>query len=297
MQADPGLAAIVLVYGVQGGLGLSRLATSYFLKDELALDPAAIALLTSAAAAPWLVKPLWGALSDAVPLLGYRRRSYLALSGLVGAAGWAALATAVHSREAALAALLATSLSTAVADVVVDGLVVERARHGEGDGGALAEAGSLQSLCWGASAVGGIASAYFSGSLVQALGPRPVMGLTAVLPLLVCAVAPLVADTPAALPSVGGAAAALAAEASALASVLRRRSVWAPAAFVFLWQAAPNCDTAWFFFVTEKLNFQPEFLGQVRPRLPRGCLRVAPPPCGSQRAACRCALLAASRPS
>ena len=28
-------------------------------------------------------------------------------------------------------------------------------------------AGSLQSLCWGSAAVGGIVSAYFSGSLVQ----------------------------------------------------------------------------------------------------------------------------------
>jgi hypothetical protein len=53
-------------------------------------------------------------------------------------------------------------------------------------------AGSLQSLCWGSSAVGGIASAYFSGSLVQAYGSQAVFGLTAVFPLIVSASALLI---------------------------------------------------------------------------------------------------------
>ena len=34
-------------------------------------------------------------------------------------------------------------------------------------------AGTLQSLCWASAAVGGVASSYFSGSLVQAGGPSP----------------------------------------------------------------------------------------------------------------------------
>jgi hypothetical protein len=50
---------------------------------------------------------------------------------------------------------------------VVDSMVVERAR-GESQGAA----GSLQSLCWGSSATGGIVSAYFSGSLVETYGTR-----------------------------------------------------------------------------------------------------------------------------
>ena len=49
---EPDVAAIVLVYFVQGALGLSRLATSFFLKDELHLDPAQLSLLTGAATLP-----------------------------------------------------------------------------------------------------------------------------------------------------------------------------------------------------------------------------------------------------
>lgn len=50
---------------------------------------------------------------------------------------------------------------------VVDSMVVERAR-----GETQSTSGSLQSLCWGSSAFGGIVSAYFSGSLVDTYGTR-----------------------------------------------------------------------------------------------------------------------------
>lgn len=46
-------------------------------------------------------------------------------------------------------------------------MVVERAR-----GESQSMSGSLQSLCWGSSAFGGIVSSYFSGSLVETYGVR-----------------------------------------------------------------------------------------------------------------------------
>lgn len=55
-----------------------------------------------------------------------------------------------------------------------------------------ATAGSLQSLCWGSSAVGGIMSAYFSGSLVEQYGSSTVFILTAIFPLIVSASALLI---------------------------------------------------------------------------------------------------------
>jgi hypothetical protein len=46
-------------------------------------------------------------------------------------------------------------------------MVVERAR-----GESQSTSGSLQSLCWGSSALGGVLSAYFSGSFVDTYGVR-----------------------------------------------------------------------------------------------------------------------------
>ncbi|KAJ9521344.1 hypothetical protein QJQ45_001282 [Haematococcus lacustris] len=148
----------------------------------MGLDPSPelVAVLTGLAGLPWMVKPLYGFISDSVPLLGYRRRSYLVLAGLLGTVGWSLLATWVTDAQGAAACMLLGSLSTAASDVLVDSIVVERAR-----GAPQATAGSLQSLCWGSAAVGGIVSAYFSGSLVETYGTRFVFGVTALFPLIV----------------------------------------------------------------------------------------------------------------
>jgi len=45
---------------------------------------------------------------------------------------------------------------------------------------------------------------------------------------------------------------------------LRQPRVLLPVAFVFLWQATPSSETAFFYFVTEDLGFGAEFLGRVR---------------------------------
>ncbi len=110
-KPTPELVAILLVYFVQGILGLARLAVSFFLKDNLALSPAEVSALMGIVAIPWMIKPLFGFISDGVPILGYRRRPYLILAGLLGTASWVALATVVHT---AWAATLAIALGVAV---------------------------------------------------------------------------------------------------------------------------------------------------------------------------------------
>lgn len=48
--------------------GLSRLAVTFFYKDELNLGPTEIGLLSAVGSAPWLVKPLWRARSPRRPV-------------------------------------------------------------------------------------------------------------------------------------------------------------------------------------------------------------------------------------
>ena len=269
----PEIAAIVLVYFVQGILGLSRLAKEFFVKDELGLDPAQASLIFTVSSFPWLVKPLWGFVSDAVPLFGYRRKSYLALCGVIGTVGGVALATVVDDVPSAAIAFTLGTLSTAFADVVIDGVVVSRARETESS----SASGALQSLCWGSVALGGILSAYYSGSLIETNGTRFVFGVTALFPLLIACAAALVREDPArderreddddAAAGPGPVSLGVWSSArelgSALWSVGKRRAIWAPTAFVFLWQATPNPGTSMFYFQTNELGFTPEFLGRV----------------------------------
>lgn len=250
------LVAILLVYFVQGILGLARLAISFFLKDDLNLGPAEVAALTGLATLPWTIKPLFGFLSDGLPIFGYRRRPYLFLSGLVGTAAWLVLATLAHTVWLAAAMILLSSMSIAIADVIVDSLVVERARQES-----QSEAGTLQSLSWGTSALGGLLTAYLGGLLLEHTSTRVVFAITATFPLIVSIVAWLISEEPAQEKSN---AQNVWSQIKQLKSAFSQRAIWMPALFLFLWQSTPSADAAFFFFTTNDLGFEPEFLGRVR---------------------------------
>ncbi|KAM1304691.1 hypothetical protein FF1_022209 [Malus domestica] len=267
VELCPDNVAVAMVYFVQGVLGLARLAVSFYLKDDLHLDPAETAVISGFSALPWLIKPVYGFISDSVPLFGYRRRSYLILSGLLGAVSWSLMATVVDSKFSVAFCIILGSLSVAFSDVVVDSMVVERAR-----GESQSMSGSLQSLCWGSSAFGGIVSSYFSGSLVDAYGVRFVFGVTALLPLMTSAVAIIVNEQPV-IDAAKGQNFPLAGQnlleswkqnVLQLRDAVRQPNVFFPTLFIFLWQATPHSESAMFYFTTNKLGFTPEFLGRVK---------------------------------
>ena len=254
------LIAILTVYFVQGILGLARLAVSFFLKDELGLSPANVSALFGIVALPWIIKPLFGFMSDGLPIFGYRRRPYLVLSGIIGTVSWIALATVVHSPIAATCAIALGSLSVAISDVIVDSLVVERARVES-----QAEAGSLQALCWGTTAVGSLITAYFSGLLLEHFTTRTVFEITALFPLIVSAAAWFISEVPVQKATdVNHNWLTVKDQIKQLRQAVTQKSIWLPTAFVFIWQATPTADAAFFFFTTNELGFPPEFLGRVR---------------------------------
>ncbi|MEA5541417.1 folate/biopterin family MFS transporter [Limnoraphis robusta Tam1] len=256
-KPTPQLMAILLVYFVQGILGLARLAVSFFLKDDLGMTPAEVSAMLGIIALPWVIKPVFGFISDGLPILGYRRRPYLILSGFLGAIAWIALATVVHSPLAATLVITLSSLSVAISDVIVDSLVVERARQES-----LSDVGSLQSLCWGTSALGGLITAYLSGFLLEIFSVQTIFLITASFPLIVCGVAWLITEE-----KVNGDRSNLDTvkqQLSQLRQAVTQKTIWLPMAFVFIWQATPTADSAFFYFTTNELGFQPEFLGRVR---------------------------------
>lgn len=255
-EPTPELLAILLVYLVQGVLGISRLAVSFFLKDDLGLTPAQTSALLGIAALPWVIKPLFGFLSDGLPIFGYRRRPYLVLAGLLGTGCWLAMATVIHSAWAATLAMTLNSLSVAVSDVIVDSIVVERARRES-----IEKAGSLQSISWGASAFGGLLTAYLSGFLLQQFSTQIVFGITAIFPLIVTLVAGLVTEAKVDHSSEWT---VVQQQMRDLWKAVSRPAILLPTAFVFIWQATPTAESAFFFFTTNELGFEPEFLGRVR---------------------------------
>ena len=73
---------------LEGVNGMSGLAFSYFMKNTLQVSPAALTSISSITAIPWTCKPLYGFISDAFPIFGYRRRPYFFIAGFFGALSW-----------------------------------------------------------------------------------------------------------------------------------------------------------------------------------------------------------------
>ncbi|MGB3239507.1 MAG: folate/biopterin family MFS transporter [Geitlerinemataceae cyanobacterium] len=255
-EPTPELMAILLVYFVQGILGLARLAVSFFLKDDLGLTPAEVSAMLGIVALPWTIKPLFGFMSDGLPILGYRRRPYLLLSGLLGVASWIALGTVVETAWQATLAISLGSFSVAIADVIADSLVVERVREES-----LSRVGSLQSLCLGTSAAGGLLTAYLSGFLLEHFSTRVIFLITASFPLLIAFTVALITEE-----RVQGQIdfSNMKQQVGQLKNAITQKSIWLPTLFLFIWQATPTAESAFFFFTTNELGFQPEFLGRVR---------------------------------
>jgi folate/biopterin transporter len=261
-KSTPELWGILTVYFVQGILGLARLAVSFFLKDDLGLNPAQMSALTGVAALPWVIKPILGFISDSLPIFGYHRRPYLILSGLLGSIVWIMLGTVVDDLWSATVSLLLISLSVAISDVIVDSLVVERTRQES-----LKKAGSLQSLTWGTSTLGGLITAYISGWLLQHLSNQTIFVITAVFPLIVAMVAGLITEKSVNKNDANKTASkkfSIKQHSQEIWKAFKQKSILFPVVFIFIWQATPNADSALFFFITNDLGFGPEFLGLVR---------------------------------
>ena len=92
-------------------------------------DAAQVAGASLLTALPWSLKPLYGLLSDAVPLLGSRRRGWLALVSGVAALALAIVALApADSGLVLVVGLAVATMAVAFADVVVDAHMVEVAQ-------------------------------------------------------------------------------------------------------------------------------------------------------------------------
>jgi folate/biopterin transporter len=251
------LIAILTIYFVQGILTLSRLAVSFFLKDELLLGPVQMSTIMGICTIPWMIKPLYGFISDSLPLFGYHRKPYIVISGILGCAAWLCLGTFVHTSTIATIMIVFSSLSVAISDVIVDSIVVERARN-ESE----AKIGSLQSLCWGSSAIGALCTAYLSGLLLEYFTTRIVFLITALFPLIISSVAWLITEKP--INKDHKKSNNTKDQLLKIRQAITQKTIWLPTLFIFIWHATPKTESAFFYFTTNELHFQPEFLGRIR---------------------------------
>ncbi|WOG83989.1 hypothetical protein DCAR_0103168 [Daucus carota subsp. sativus] len=166
--------AVLMVYGVSQGLGgaLARVGTEYYMKDVQKVQPSEAQVYSGITNIPWLVKPIWGLLTDVVPVFGYRRRPYFIFAGIFGLVSM--LFLSLHKNLHilfALLSLLVGSAGVAIADVTIDACVAQKS------GSHPVLAADMQSLCSLSASIGALIGFSLSGIFVHLIGPRGVYGL------------------------------------------------------------------------------------------------------------------------
>jgi len=203
---------------------------------------------------PWLIKPLYGLVTDLLPIRGRQRRPYLLLTSALAALGYLA-ACGLTEPEVLLWALMVTSVNTAFADVVTDAVMVT-----EGQKWNMVRV--FQGVQWTWLYVAGILAATVGGVLAGRVGPeggvRAAAALAALCPLafLVASWA-LVKEDPA--PPPAGFRQAVA----PLVTGFRTPQLWFAAVFMLFWNCMPGFGDPLYAHMSDRLHFTQTFIGNL----------------------------------
>ncbi len=202
---------------------------------------------------PWMIKPLYGLLSDFVPLAGTRRRSYLILTSGASVAGLACLYffPPLRGEYALLLLLLLTpTVGVAFSDVVVDALMVEK-------GQPRGLTGRLQSVQWTAIYAATIIAGLVGGWLSQRGRQTTAFLICALLTLVTFFLAwAFVREAPQRSPRAPWRRATW-----ELTSAFKSPVVLLAAAFLFLWNFNPFSTSVLYLHLTRDLGLSEQFYG------------------------------------
>jgi MFS family permease len=207
------------------------------------------------AGAPWIIKPMYGLLSDFVPLFGRRRKSYLIISTAATVAGLLAIYRMPLGQGSAtwlFLLLVVPSVGVAFSDVVVDALMIEK-------GQARGITGRLQSVQWAAMYVATILTGSLGGWLSEHDRQQDgflICGLLTALTLGLSVFVVRERPQPRAAETFRTAARGL--WRAACSPV-----VWGVGGFLFLWNFNPFSSDLLYLYMVDEMKFTEQFCGDT----------------------------------
>ncbi|MBV8478016.1 MAG: MFS transporter [Acidobacteria bacterium] len=248
-------AALVIVAGVLATTlaqpqVLARLPLQNLLKNELHTDRTANAAFFFWAGLAWYLKPFAGILTDAFPLFGNRRKSYILISATLAALSWLALMVTPHEYRGLLFVVIVINTFMMIASTAVGGYMVETAQATSGSGRLTAIRQFIQQACFviNGPAAGYLASIAFSwtaaacGGIMFMLVPVTVLFLNEQRKQL---------DSREVLDNAR----------RRLVEIGTARTMWAAAGLMALFYIAPGFATALFYRQQNELHFNTQMQG------------------------------------
>jgi predicted MFS family arabinose efflux permease len=268
-----------VVYFAQGMWGLPTQPITIILKER-GLSAGQVADFFLISGLPWLIKPVYGLVSDFVPLFGRRRKSYfLLMCGLAAAAGfWLAATDLVEhgpvrtlslalpqitlpflgpvspgwmfTAVAGVGIFTLMGLGLAFTDVLTDAVMVENGRP-------RGLTGAFQSVQWAAIYAASILVGVVGGHFAEKREVSTTLTIAACFPLMTFVMALLF---------IHEAPAARAGETfhdtwRAIRAAARGREIWLVSGLIFFFNFSPSFGPAFLYYQTDVLKFSQSFIG------------------------------------
>lgn len=240
-----------VVYFSQGMYHVADQTLTLTLKERLGMSAAQVGTFGTITLVPWVIKPLYGVISDGFPLFGRRRKSYFLITcalATIACLGLAMLGVPTYWSLAAL--ILIMGLGFAFTDVLTDAMMVE-------NGKPLGLTGAFQSVQWAAINVATIVVGVIGGYLAERRNLRAAFLVAACFPFIALVMgAAYIREIPA-----RSQREELRETWRGIRNALRERTLWVASGFVFFWTFSPSIGIPLFYYQTDTLKFSQQFIG------------------------------------
>ncbi|MBV8739155.1 MAG: MFS transporter [Alphaproteobacteria bacterium] len=246
-------AIVYIVEGLGQTGGLIAQPLNYYLKQVYGWTPVQVTGWLTVLNLPWIIKPVYGIVSDFVPLFGYRRKAYLILANAAGTLAYLWVTQLTNPRPLILVLLL-TAYAMAISSTLAGAVLVENGQR-------LNKSDAFVNQQWLWFNVAAVASAFLGGELVSHLPPKGALQMASA----IIAVAPLAAifgtvflidETPSRLDL-----AELKNTFCGLLATFANRELWLIGLFLFLYYLNPGFGLPLYYYMTDTLKFSQGFIG------------------------------------
>jgi len=246
-----GLVYVVEGIGQTGGLIAQPL--NYYLKQTFGWTPVQVTAYLTILNLPWIIKPIYGIVSDFLPLFGYRRKAYLVIAN-AAAAGAYCWVTQITQPSELIFVLLLTAYAMAISSTLCGAILVENGQR-------LGASDAFVNQQWLWFNIAALASGFIGGQLVERLSPAAALHAAAaiivVAPLAVVPTVWFLISEPRSridLPEMKKTF-------TSLLAAFTLRELWFVGAFLFLYYLSPGLGTPLYYHMTDDLKFSQEYIG------------------------------------
>src|SRR5262245_42754072 len=245
-------ALVYLAEGIGQTDGLIAQPLNYYLKQVYEWTPVQIAAFLAVLNLPWFITPLYGIVSDFVPLFGLRRKSYLIFSSGLAAAGYFLIVQS-SAPPGIVSFMLLTAYGMAITSTICGALLVENSQK-------FGASASFVNQQWLWFNIATITTSLVGGLLIQWLTPVSALhaaaAIAGMVPILVLVGSLSLIDEEKRPISVAG----LKDSFRSLSEALKERRLWVLAGFIFLYYFSPGIDTPLYFYMSDSLKFSQQYI-------------------------------------